>query len=62
MKLIESGEAMNQKIIDFYQKGLKYNQIPNEYFKEYDVKKGLRNEDGTGVCVGLTKIADVVGY
>lgn len=53
---------MNQKIIDFYQKGLTYNQIPNEYFKEYDVKKGLRNEDGTGVCVGLTKIADVVGY
>lgn len=53
---------MNRKITDFYQKGLKYNQIPNEYFALYDVKKGLRNEDGTGVCVGLTKIADVVGY
>lgn len=36
--------------------------IPNEYFQQYDVKKGLRNEDGTGVRVGLTKIADVVGY
>lgn len=59
---MKDGEPMNQKIIDFYQKGLTYNQIPNEYFKEYDVKKGLRNEDGTGVCVGLTKIADVVGY
>ena len=42
MKLIESGEAMNQKIIDFYQKGLKYNQIPNEYFKEYDVRSEER--------------------
>jgi len=48
--------------MDFYQKGLSHNHIPNEYFKTYDVKKGLRNEDGTGVCVGLTKIADVVGY
>lgn len=59
---MKDGEAMNQNIIKFYQKGLEYNQIPNEYFKKYDVKKGLRNEDGTGVCVGLTKIADVVGY
>ena len=59
---MKEGEAMNQKIIEFYQKGLSYNQITNEYFKQFDVKKGLRNEDGTGVCVGLTKIADVVGY
>jgi citrate synthase len=26
------------------------------------VKRGLRNEDGTGVLVGLTKIGNVVGY
>ena len=31
------------------------------YIQNFDVKKGLRNEDGTGVLVGLTKIADVVG-
>lgn len=36
--------------------------IPNNLFKEYDVKKGLRNEDGTGVRVGLTRVSDVVGY
>lgn len=53
---------MEQHISDFYQKSLQYTDIPNDYFKQYDVKKGLRNEDGTGVCVGLTKIADVVGY
>lgn len=53
---------MNQKIKEFYQKSLDLTDIPNELFKQYDVKKGLRNEDGTGVCVGLTKIADVVGY
>ena len=31
-------------------------------FKKYNVKRGLRNEDGTGVLVGLTKIGNVVGY
>lgn len=39
-----------------------YTNIPSELFKEYDVKKGLRNEDGTGVRIGLTKVSDVVGY
>ena len=28
----------------------------------YGVKRGLRNEDGTGVVVGLTEIGDVHGY
>jgi len=56
------GETMDQNITAFYEKSLMRNDIPNAYFKQYDVKKGLRNEDGTGVCVGLTKIADVVGY
>ena len=31
-------------------------------FKQYNVKRGLRNEDGTGVLVGLTHIGNVVGY
>lgn len=31
-------------------------------FKQYGVKRGLRNEDGTGVLVGLTRIGNVVGY
>ena len=39
-----------------------YTDIKNKLFKEYNVKKGLRNEDGTGVRVGLTKVSDVVGY
>lgn len=37
-------------------------QIENELFEEFDVKRGLRNKDGTGVLVGLTNIGDVVGY
>lgn len=30
--------------------------------KQYDVKRGLRNADGTGVLAGLTKISNVHGY
>ena len=33
-----------------------------DLFSKYDVKRGLRNEDGTGVLVGLTNIGDVNGY
>ena len=37
-------------------------KIDTDLFKKYNVKRGLRNEDGSGVLVGLTQIADVVGY
>jgi len=37
-------------------------QIDSEFYEQYDVKRGLRNKDGTGVLVGLTNIGDVVGY
>lgn len=36
--------------------------IDNELFVKYNVKRGLRNEDHSGVLVGLTKIGDVQGY
>lgn len=41
---------------------LKSHTISNTLYDQYKVKKGLRNEDGTGVVVGLTRICDVVGY
>jgi len=37
-------------------------QIDNELYEQFEVKRGLRNKDGTGVLVGLTNIGDVVGY
>jgi citrate synthase len=37
-------------------------QIDNDLFERFDVKRGLRNNDRTGVLVGLTNIGDVVGY
>lgn len=38
------------------------NKIDSELYTKYNVKRGLRNANGTGVIVGLTKISDVVGY
>lgn len=33
-----------------------------ECFKTYRVKRGLRNDDGTGVVAGLTRVGEVHGY
>lgn len=38
-----------------------YNINP-DYFNRFNVKRGLRNADGTGVMAGLTKISSVDGY
>ena len=38
------------------------NSIPPEQYARFDVKRGLRNADGTGVMVGMTNISDVHGY
>lgn len=40
-----------------------YNDPINpDLYEKYDVKRGLRQSNGTGVLVGLTRIGDVVGY
>jgi citrate synthase len=38
------------------------NTINADLYSKYNVKRGLRNPDGTGVLVGLTSIGDVHGY
>ena len=40
----------------------KYNVIPQELYSKYNVHRGLRNSDGTGVVAGLTNICNVHGY
>lgn len=40
----------------------KNNIIGNDLYIEHDVKRGLRNSNGTGVVVGLTRIGAVDGY
>ena len=40
----------------------RYTQISPKYYEKYDVKRGLRNHDGTGVMAGVTLIGSVKGY
>ena len=37
-------------------------RVPDSLYEELDVKRGLRNADGSGVLVGLTTISNVHGY
>ena len=40
----------------------KYTQIDPHFYEKYDVKRGLRNQDDTGVMAGVTQIGSVKGY
>jgi len=40
----------------------KADYIDPELYRKFNVKRGLRNDDGTGVLVGLTTIGNVHGY
>lgn len=48
-----------EELINLTYKG---DRIDSELYNVYNVKRGLRNNDGTGVLVGLTTIGDVQGY
>lgn len=37
------------------------NTIEEAVYADYDVKRGLRNKDGSGVIAGLTRISSVIG-
>lgn len=53
---------MDSEKIDLYESFRKVNAIDASKYKQYDVKRGLRNADGTGVLAGLTGISNVHGY
>ena len=36
--------------------------INKDLYTKYNVKRGLRNNDGTGVLVGLTEVGEVMSY
>ena len=44
------------------QEYFKYNSFDPELYTTFDVKRGLRNADGTGVVAGITQICNVHGY
>lgn len=46
-------------LCDEYQK---YNHTNPSQYEKFDIKWGLRNQDGTGVMAGVTRICNVHGY
>jgi citrate synthase len=58
---IES-EFEKQHLEDLSKICVKSGTINPELYQKYNVKRGLRNADGTGVLVGLTSIGNVHGY
>ncbi|MCR4925349.1 MAG: citrate synthase [Clostridiales bacterium] len=62
MESIEFPSIPENDIKSLCEELLKNNSInPNDYVR-YQVKRGLRNADGTGVVAGLSKICSVEGY
>ena len=41
---------------------MKTAEIERDLYTKFSVKRGLRNDDGSGVLVGLTKISSVIGF
>ncbi|MGD9909423.1 MAG: citrate synthase [Candidatus Izemoplasmatales bacterium] len=53
---------MNEFIKRHVEESIQNNRIDSSLYKTYNVKSGLRNENGTGVLVGLSQVSNVVGY
>ncbi len=53
---------LNPSIEKILEKSKEKNSINYKEYPLYNVKRGLRNEDGTGVLAGLTAVGEVKGY
>ena len=58
-ELVNSSRDFIESLCGEFQRN---NQINPSYYEKWDVKRGLRNADGTGVMVGVTQIGNVRGY
>lgn len=59
---IRASRRLHEDILSLCGEFQKYNFIDEGDYEHYDVKRGLRNFDGTGVVAGLTNICNVHGY
>ena len=54
---------MSEKFIEFATKQLmEVVEIDRDLYRKFSVKRGLRNDDGSGVLAGLTQISSVIGF
>ena len=63
MEAINHPSKKHQKVIwKLSEEVQKSSKLDPQLFEKFNVKRGLRNADHTGVLVGLTNVGDVVGY
>ena len=55
-------ELTNEEQLMLHERFSQINTIDPSFYERYDVKRGLRNADGTGVLAGVTNISNVHGY
>jgi citrate synthase len=55
-------DSFDRLLDDLCEVAEKNNRIDPQFYSKFNVKRGLRNANGTGVLVGLTEIGDVHGY
>lgn len=56
------GKLLEEKLKIYADEIEKATSIDKEIYEKYAIKRGLRNKNGTGVLVGVTKVGDVSGY
>ena len=62
MRRLNSESENSTTIAELCEEYLENNRITKEEYKTNRVKRGLRNDDGTGVMAGLTHVCNVHGY
>ena len=56
------GKLLEEKLKIYADEIEKATSIDKEIYEKFSIKRGLRNKNGTGVLVGVTKVGDVSGY
>jgi len=59
---LDKRSRLNTFLEDYTEFAQAQNKIDPRVYEKWNVKRGLRNTDGTGVVVGLTEIGEVHGY
>ena len=62
MFISENYSQLNERLRPYCEDCRSHLLIDSGVFQDYDIKRGLRNADGTGVKAGATKISNVHGY
>lgn len=62
MSEFKSNGHVHDNLDKLCQSSRESNFIDTKKYGKYDVKRGLRNQDGTGVLAGVTRIGNVLGY